>query len=99
MTQATGRPAATRALGEADFAAPIRDRDFEDYAAGAVYEYGYARADEAEIVAFAARFDPQAMHVDPERARVSIASAAVAMPVKPASVSMAWTVRVLVNGG
>jgi len=68
MTGATERPAATRALGEADFAVPISDRYFEDYEVGAVYEYGYASVSADEIVAFAERFDPQAMHVDADYA-------------------------------
>jgi acyl dehydratase len=59
-----GQPAATRTLSEADFAAPIGDRYFEDYLPGAVYSYGWATVTEAEIVAFARRFDPQPMHTD-----------------------------------
>lgn len=55
----------TRTLSEADFAVPLGDRYFEDYTAGAVYEYGYATVTEAEIIEFARRFDPQPMHVDP----------------------------------
>jgi acyl dehydratase len=57
-------PAVTRTLTEADFAAPIGDRYFEDYLPGAVYSYGWATVTEAEIVAFARRFDPQPMHTD-----------------------------------
>src|SRR5689334_23647276 len=34
-----------------------------------VFEYGETRVDEAEILEFARRFDPQDMHVDPEAAR------------------------------
>jgi acyl dehydratase len=56
----------TAALSEADFAVPIENRYFEDYQVGAVYEYGYVTLDEAEIVAFAQRFDPQPMHIDPQ---------------------------------
>lgn len=56
----------TAALSEADFAVGIEDRYFEDYQVGAVYEYGYVTLDEAEIVAFALRFDPQPMHIDPQ---------------------------------
>jgi acyl dehydratase len=58
-------PVTTRTLSENDFAAPIGDRYFEDYHSGAVYEYGWATVTEAEIVAFARRFDPQLMHTDP----------------------------------
>ena len=50
------------------FSTPIDDRWFEDYVAGAVYEFGPIRADEAEIIDFARKFDPQAMHVDPDAA-------------------------------
>jgi acyl dehydratase len=65
MAEGTGRETATWTLSEADFAIPIEDRYFEDYKAGAVYEYGYASVSEEEIVAFARRFDPQPIHVDP----------------------------------
>jgi acyl dehydratase len=57
-------PMTTSALGP-DFAAPIDDRWFEDYAPGAVYEYGSVTLDEASILAFAREFDPQPFHVDP----------------------------------
>ena len=46
-----------------------KDRYFEDYIPGAVFEYGEIRVDGAEIIEFASRFDPQDMHVDPEAAR------------------------------
>ncbi len=51
-----------------DFAVPVEDRYFEDYAPGAVLEYGHIPVTEADIVEFARRFDPQDMHVDPEAA-------------------------------
>jgi acyl dehydratase len=54
----------TRTLSTADFTAPIGDRYFEDYQTGTVYEYGYVEVTEAEILAFARRFDPQPIHVD-----------------------------------
>ena len=41
------------------------DRYFEDYPVGAVYEFGPIEVEEAEVLAFATRFDPQAMHIDP----------------------------------
>jgi acyl dehydratase len=69
MTGTIGRPPlGTRTLSQADFAVPIDDRYFEDYPVGAVYEYGYAMVNADEIVAFAERFDPQAMHVDAQYA-------------------------------
>jgi hypothetical protein len=41
-----GTPPATKTLSESDFAAPIDERYFEDYVAGAVYEYGYVTVTE-----------------------------------------------------
>jgi acyl dehydratase len=64
MTESTGQDSATRTLSDSDFAIGIDDRYFEDYVAGAVYEYGYVSVTEADIIAFAERFDPQPIHVD-----------------------------------
>ncbi len=50
------------------FPTPIDDRFFEDYAEGSLYEFGPITVDEAEIISFARRFDPQTMHVDPVKA-------------------------------
>jgi acyl dehydratase len=47
---------------------PTRDRWFEDFVPGAVFEFGEIAVTEAEIVDFARRFDPQPMHVDPAAA-------------------------------
>ena len=48
----------------AQFPTPIDDRWFEDYKAGAVYEFGDATVTEEEILEFAHRFDPQPIHAD-----------------------------------
>jgi acyl dehydratase len=50
------------------FSAPIDDRWFEDYVAGSVHEFGSILVDQDEVIAFAKRYDPQIMHVDPLRA-------------------------------
>ena len=55
-------------MSATEFAVPAADRHFEDYAPGAVFEYGEIPVDEAEIVEFARRFDPQYIHIDRERA-------------------------------
>jgi len=52
----------------ADFAIPAKDRYFEDYLPGAVFECGHIAVSEAEIIEFAGRYDPQDMHLDPEAA-------------------------------
>jgi acyl dehydratase len=64
MTDSTRQGSATRTLSENDFAVGIEDRYFEDYVAGAAYEYGYASVSQADIIAFAERFDPQPIHID-----------------------------------
>jgi acyl dehydratase len=50
---------------------PADPRRFEDYAPGAVFEYGPIAVTEAEVIDFGRRFDPQPFHVDPARAAQS----------------------------
>ncbi len=47
---------------------PVDDRYFEDFVAGTVAEFGPIAVDEAEIIAFARRFDPQPIHTNPAAA-------------------------------
>ena len=44
------------------------ERYFEDYTPGAVFTSSTIAISEAEIIDFARRYDPQAMHTDPEAA-------------------------------
>ncbi len=46
-------------------------RYFEDYLPGAVLEFGSTRVDEAELLEFARKYDPQPFHVDAARAAAS----------------------------
>ena len=55
-------------MSASHFAIPAEDRYFEDYVPGSIFEYGEVRVEEEEILEFARRFDPQDMHVDPEKA-------------------------------
>ncbi|MFI0355187.1 MaoC family dehydratase [Actinomadura sp. 9N407] len=66
MTNSTANsaPNGTRTLSDTDFPTPAGERYFEDYQAGAVYEYGHLTVTEAEILDFAERFDPQPIHID-----------------------------------
>jgi acyl dehydratase len=66
MITMTDPAGSTRTLSDDDFAAPIDDRYFEDYAPGAVYEYGTVTVTEPEILDFARKFDPQPIHTDVE---------------------------------
>jgi len=53
------------------FAVPPNDRYFEDYVPGRIYEFGTIAVNQAEIIEFAQRFDPQYFHTDPEKAKTS----------------------------
>ena len=59
-------------MSNATLASPVEYRYFEDYVAGAVHEFGSIAVEEAEVIAFAERFDPQPFHTDPEAAKQSI---------------------------
>jgi acyl dehydratase len=48
--------------------APVADRHFEDFVPGQVSEFGPIVIDEADVVAFARRYDPQPVHIDPHAA-------------------------------
>jgi acyl dehydratase len=52
----------------ADFSVSVDQRYFEDYVPGTVVEYGPIPVDEAEVIDFARRYDPQDIHTDRERA-------------------------------
>jgi acyl dehydratase len=54
------------------FMTPIDDRYFEDYVPGAVHEFGNIAVEEAEMIEFARRFDPQPLHTDPVAAKYLI---------------------------
>ncbi|MDO9071718.1 MAG: MaoC family dehydratase [Rubrivivax sp.] len=44
------------------------ERHLEDYVPGAVHVYGPIAVDEADIVDFGRKYDPQPFHADPQRA-------------------------------
>src|SRR5690349_16280369 len=88
MTDSTGQDATTRTLSDSDFAVGIEDRYFEDYVTGAVYEYGYVSVSEAEIIAFAERFDPQPIHTAARFAAGGPVGGMIASGCPAASVAM-----------
>ena len=53
-------------------AVPAEQRYFEDYAPGAVFEFGATTVTEAELLAFAQAYDPQAFHIDRDAAALSM---------------------------
>jgi acyl dehydratase len=51
-----------------DFLVPIEERYFEDYVPGFEQVYGIKAVTEPEVLEFARRWDPQDIHIDPEKA-------------------------------
>jgi acyl dehydratase len=45
-----------------------KERYFEDYLPGASAEFGSVKVEEADIIEFAKRYDPQEFHIDPAAA-------------------------------
>lgn len=70
------------------FPTPIDDRYFEDYVPGAVHECGSIEVEEAEILAFGRRFDPQPFHTDPEIAKKTAFGGLIASGWHTASLMM-----------
>lgn len=70
------------------FATSAEDRYLEDYVPGAVHEFGAIRVEEAEMIDFARRFDPQAFHIDPEAAKQSAFGGLIASGWHTASMAM-----------
>lgn len=70
------------------FTVPIDNRYFEDYVAGSVHEFGPIAVEEAEVIAFARRFDPQPFHVDPEAAQQTMFGGVIASGWHTASLMM-----------
>lgn len=48
------------------------DRYYDDFAVGEIFTLGSVQVDEAEIIEFATRFDPQTFHIDPVAAADSV---------------------------
>ncbi|MCL4294216.1 MAG: MaoC family dehydratase [Anaerolineae bacterium] len=75
-------------MSKAMFTVPIENRYFEDYVAGSVHEFGPIAVEEAEVIAFARRFDPQPFHVEPEAAQQTVFGGLIASGWHTASLMM-----------
>jgi acyl dehydratase len=72
----------------ATFSQAEHERYFEDYALGAIYEFGGVTVTETEIIEFAKRFDPQPFHIDPELAKLTIYGGIIASGWHTGSIMM-----------
>ena len=67
-------------------------RYFEDYIAGTTQEFGSIEVEQAEVLSFAQRFDPQTFHTDPQAAKESIYGGLIASGWHTASLMMRMVV-------
>jgi acyl dehydratase len=70
------------------FPVPAEQRYFEDYAPGAVFEFGATTVSEEELVAFAKAYDPQSFHIDRDAAAHSMYGGLIASGWHTASLMM-----------
>jgi acyl dehydratase len=70
------------------FPVPPDRRFLEGYSPGHVYEFGAITVSEAEILDFAARYDPQYFHLDPVKAAASEFGGVIASGFHTASLAM-----------
>lgn len=75
------------------FTAPDADRYLEDYVTGDVHELGSLVVEEAEVLDFARRYDPQDIHADPEKARAGPFGGLIASGWHTAAMTMRLYVR------
>ncbi|MGD8948852.1 MAG: MaoC family dehydratase [Desulfobacterales bacterium] len=70
------------------FAVPVDNRYLEDYEPGSVHEFGSVKVEEADIIEFAGRFDPQILHTSPQAAKNTIYGGLIASGWHTASLMM-----------
>lgn len=75
-------------MNDSTVTTPIEGRCLEDYVVGSVSEFGSIAVEEAEIIDFARRFDPQVFHTDPEAAKRTIYGGLIASGWHTASMMM-----------
>ena len=73
---------------------PVSIIHWEDFIAGSVAEYGPRRVTREEIIAFAAEFDPQPMHMDEDFARTTMLGGLAASGWHTCAIGM----RLIVDG-
>ncbi len=75
-------------MNRSTFAIPVEDRYFEDYEPGTVHEFGTITVEEADIIEFGRRFDPQVFHTDLQAAKQTIYGGLIASGWHTASLMM-----------
>ena len=70
------------------FTVPVESRYLEDYEPGSVHEFGSVKVEQADIIEFAGRFDPQILHTSPQAAKDTIYGGLIASGWHTASLMM-----------
>lgn len=83
--------------GVTAFSNPIARRFFEDYAPGIDVRYGSEPVTEGDVLRFAREFDPQGIHVDPERAAAGPFSGLIASGWHTTAIMMRITATWFLN--
>jgi acyl dehydratase len=77
----------------AKFNTTVDDRYLEDYVPGSVHEFGTIAVEEAEVVAFGRRYDPQLFHTDSAAAQSTVFGGLIASGWQTAGFMMRLTVQ------
>src|SRR5208282_3392776 len=93
-----GLPPSVAALSRKMDLVPVDQRYFEDYRAGSVFECGSITVEQSEMIAFAKRYDPQALHTDPAAAARSIYGGLIASGWHTAAMTMRLLVAKYLSG-
>ena len=75
-------------MNRSSFKVSIENRYLEDYEPGSVHVFGAISVDEADIIEFARRFDPQIFHTAPQAARKTVFGGVIASGWHTASLMM-----------
>jgi acyl dehydratase len=75
-------------MNHSSFKVPIENRYLEDYEPGSVHLFGTISVEEADIVEFARRFDPQIFHTAPQEASKTMFGGVIASGWHTASLMM-----------
>lgn len=75
-------------MNDSSFKVPVENRYLEDYEPGSVHVFGKISVEEADIIDFARRFDPQVFHTVPQAAKETIYGGVIASGWHTASLMM-----------
>ena len=85
-------------MKRSSFTVPVENRYLEDYEPGSIHEFGFITVEEADIIEFGRRFDPQVFHTDPQAAKYSVYGGLIASGWHTAGMMMRLFVEDYLSG-